>query len=82
MKKVTLTVDDDLVLAKVEAEAATSGRSLQEIVVEALEQWLADGELNQQERAEVDAALKDWEEHGGMEAHEFFDKLRKEEAGA
>ena len=82
MREITVALDDDGLYAKVEAEASSSGRSVQEILVEALRQWIADSEIDEEEREEIDAAQREWKEKGDIEAHEFFDSLKKEEGAA
>ncbi len=73
----TLTLEDDL-YAALEEEAYKVGRTVGEIVAEAASSWLADAELDEGERAEIDAARAEAAEVGGMEADEFFDQLLKE----
>ena len=82
MREVTLMLDDEGLLTKVEAEAALLGRSLEEVVMEALEEWLADARLDEQELVEIDSARREWTERGGVEAHQFFDRLRREKGSA
>jgi hypothetical protein len=72
LRQVTLELDDDALFTAVKTEAANSGRSLQEIVAEALTQWLADAEADEKEREQIDDASKEWRERGGIEAREFF----------
>ena len=73
----TLTLEDDL-YAAMEEEARRSGCTVGEIVSEAFSSWLADAELDEGERAEIDAARAEAAEVGGMEADEFFDQFLKE----
>ena len=68
----TLEFDDDALFTAVETEAANSGRSLHEIVIEALRQWLADAEADEQKRDQIDDARTEWQERGGINAREFF----------
>ena len=51
----TLTLEDDLYEA-LEEEAHRVGRTVGEIVAEAASSWLADVQLDEGERAEIDAA--------------------------
>ena len=78
MKEVTILLDDESLYNTLEAESAKSGRSVQEIVVEALEQWLVDAQLDEEEHTEIDAARKEWQKKGGIEAHEFFQGIDQE----
>lgn len=79
MREVTLILDDDALYKAIEAEAKSTGHTVQEIVVQALQQWRAESDID--ERAELAEARREWEETGGMEAHAFFDSLREEESG-
>ena len=80
MREVTLILDDDALYKAIEAEAKSTGHTVQEIVVQALQQWRADSESDIDECAELAEARREWEETGGMEAHAFFDSLREEES--
>ena len=73
----TLTLDDELYSA-LEEQAQAQGRSISDLAAEAIESWLYDDELDEEELAEIEAAERDWQENGGMEAGEFFRKVRKE----
>ena len=79
MKKLTIILNDDALYSALEDEAASSNRSVEEVAIEAIRLWKMDSELDLEERVEVEAAIKDWEKNGGMEAGEFFDTLRNEE---
>ena len=80
MKELTVVLDDDALTAAVEAEAVLSGRTVQDVMVEALKQWLADSDLDERERANIEEARCEHNELGGVEAREFFDDLRHHEA--
>ena len=73
----TLTLDDKLFLA-LEEEAVKTGRPVDELLTEAVEQWLLDAELDEGELTELEAADREWREKGGVEASEFFASVRKE----
>ena len=60
----TLTLDDRLYSA-LEEQAETTGRAIDELATEAIELWLAVGDLDEEELAEIEAAVRDWEENGG-----------------
>ena len=77
MKTLTLTLDDRLYSA-LEEQAETTGRAIDELAAEAIELWLVVGDLDEEELAEIEAAVRDWEENGGMEAEEFFRSVREE----
>ena len=72
-----LMMEDDLYEA-LEGEAHKVGCTVGELVAEAVSSWLADAELDERERAEIDAARAEAARMGGVEADEFFDQLLKE----
>ena len=78
MQEVSLLLEDDKLCAALEASAAKYGCSVQEIIKEAVKQWLIDTEMDELEMDEIKAASRDWWENGGTEAGEFFDGLEKE----
>ncbi len=80
MRELTFVVEDEELYSIIETEAKDSGRTIQEIIVEALRLWQVETEMDEEERREADEALRDWEKNGGMEASAFFDRLREEEA--
>ena len=73
----TLMLDDKLYMA-LEEEAVKAGRPVSELLTEAVEQWLSDAELDESELAEIEASDREWRENGGVEASEFFAKVRRE----
>ena len=79
MKKMTIILNDDALYSALEDEAASSNRSVEEVAIEAIDLWKTDSELDAEEHLEVEAAIKDWKQNGGMEAGAFFDSLRDEE---
>jgi predicted transcriptional regulator len=78
MKEVTVILDDENLYKALDAEAIKSDRSVQEIVLEAIEQWLMDAQLDEEERTEIEAARKEWRKKGGVESHEFFQRIDQE----
>ena len=64
----TLTLDDKLYSA-LEEYSEETGRPISDLAAEAIESWLL---------AEIEAAEREHQEKGGMEAGEFFRNLRKE----
>jgi hypothetical protein len=78
MKRITVLFEDEALYAAVKAEAARRNCSLNAVVTEALQEW-----LEAQEDAEllplIDAAQAEWEEKGGVEAGEFFRRLKAEQ---
>ena len=73
----TLTVDDAKYLA-LEKAARSSDRSVQEVVDEAIEAWLAEAEVDEAERAAIEEALAEAEEQGTVELEEFFARLHRD----
>ena len=80
MKKLTITVEDESLYKAMEEEAEFTGCTVEEIVIRALNFWKVETELDEEERRELEEERRDWQENGGMDAKEFFDSLRKEEA--
>ena len=76
----TFVLEDEELYSIIETEAKDSGRTIQEIIVEALHLWQVETEMDEEERREVEDASRDWEKNGGMEARAFFDSLREEES--
>lgn len=79
MRELTVVLDDEGLYTAIEAEAKTTGHTVQDVVIQALRQWRDDCELDAMERAELAEARREWKEEGGIEAHAFFDSLLKEE---
>ncbi len=73
----TLALDDRLYSA-LQEYADASGRPINELAAEAIESWLFDDEPDEAELVEIEAAEREYQEKGGMEAGEFFRALRKE----
>ena len=80
MKTITITLKDDDLRAAIESEAKIIGVIEEDMIIQALQFWLAETELDCEERRELEAAWREYEEVGGVEAREFFDGLRAEEA--
>ena len=80
MRELTFVLDDEALYSVIEAEARDSGRTIQDIVVEALRLWQVETEMDEEERREVEEASRDWEKNGGVEARAFFDSLREKES--
>ncbi len=79
MRELTFVLEDEELYSIIETEAKESGRTIQDILVEALHLWQVETEMDEEERREVEEASRDWEKNGGMEAR-AFDGLREEEA--
>ena len=80
MKRITITLEDDDLRSAIESEAAIAGSTEQDVIIQALQFWLVESELDEEEQRELEAARREYEEVGGVEAREFFDSLRAEEA--
>ena len=80
MKELTLILDDEALYSAIEGEANSTGHTVQDVIILALQQWLADTEMGVEEDVELQGARREWKEKGGIEAHEFFDLLRDEES--
>jgi len=70
----TMSVDDGLYGA-LEAAANRDGRSVQELLAEAIESWLADAAQDHADYAEIERARAEAAESGGVEFEAFFDEL-------
>ena len=80
MKRITITLDDDDLRSAIESEAQIAGSTERDVIIQALQFWLAETELDCEEQRELEEARREYEEVGGVEAREFFDSLRAEEA--
>ena len=67
-----MTVADDL-YAALETAAGRSGKSVQELVGEAIVSWLADAALDDAEHAEIEKARAEAAEQGGVDFEVFLD---------
>ena len=82
MKKITLLIEDEDLCNLIDEESESTGWSEEEVVLRALFFWRSEKELDEEEKRELEEALKDYRENGGMDAKEFFDSLREEENAA
>ncbi len=80
MRELTFVLEDEALYSIIETEARDSGRTIQDIIVEALRVWKVETELDEEEHARVEQACLEWEKNGGTDARTFFDELREEEA--
>ena len=77
MKKMTVVFDDDALYTTVKVEAARRNQPVKKLISQALREWLEaqeDAEL----LSEIEAARAEWQEKGGVEASEFFARLKAE----
>ena len=70
----TMTVEDSLYGA-LEAAADRNGRSVQELLNEAIESWLADATLDDADHSVIVRSRAEAAEQGGVEFEAFFDGL-------
>ena len=80
MKHITIALEDNDLCIAIESEAKDIGATEQDVIIQALQFWLAETELDCEEQRELEAARREYEEFGGVEAREFFDSLRVEGA--
>ena len=77
MKKMTVVFDDDALYTTVKVEAARRNQPVKKLISQALREWLEaqeDAEL----LSEIEATRAEWQEKGGIEASEFFGRLKAE----
>jgi hypothetical protein len=74
--KVTIDVDGELYTA-VKVEAARAGRSVREVVDEALTAWIERVE-DEEDLASADAAMEEYRRDGGISVEEFYAELAAE----
>ena len=72
----TMTVDEG-VYGALETIATNSGRSVQELVNEAITHWLTDAEADQADHAAIEKARAEAASQGGVEFEAFFDTLER-----
>ena len=75
--KVTFATDDEALYRAVKARAASDGRTVREVVEEALRQWLERGE-DAEDAAAAREALAEYEKDGGVAAADYFQHLASE----
>lgn len=69
-----MSVDEDLYGA-LEAAADRNGRTVQELVAEAVVAWLAEVAADEVDHAEIEQSRTEAAELGGVEFEEFFDEF-------
>ena len=75
----TMTVEDSLYGALV-AAADRNGRSVQELLSEAIESWLADAALDDADHSAIVRSRAEAADRGGVEFEAFFDGLAEDRA--
>jgi hypothetical protein len=76
MKRLTVALADDSLYAALEAEASRRKQPLNQVVAEALQDWLESLE-DAALLPSLASARAEWESEGGTEASEFFRDLRE-----
>lgn len=74
-KRMTVIFEDEALYTALKVEAARKGRHAKDIVAEALREWLEARE-DEELRAGLEEARREWEQQGGVEAGEFFLSLK------
>lgn len=79
MGVITVAIEDRKICAALEAEAQREGKSVEIVVLEALEEWLKTLAEEEEDIADSEATLKEYYQAGGVDAFEYFSK--RERAG-
>ena len=77
MRKMTVVFDDDALYTTVKVEAARRNQPVKKLVSQALREWL-EAQEDAKLLPEIEKARAEWQEKGGIEANEFFAKLKAE----
>ena len=74
-KRMTVIFEDEALYIALKVEAARKGRHAKDIVAEAVREWLEARE-DEELKAGLEEARREWERDGGVEAGDFFSDLR------
>lgn len=74
-RRMTVIFEDEALYTALKVEAARKGRHAKDIVAEAVREWLETRE-DEELRADLEEARREWESQGGVEASEFFRDLK------
>jgi hypothetical protein len=74
----TVVFDDEELYTNLKVEAARRHCPAKDLVAEALREWL-EAQEDFGLLPEIEAARAEWEEKGGIEAREFFQRLEEED---
>ena len=74
-KRMTVIFEDDALYTALKVEAARKGRHAKDIVAEAVSEWMEARE-DEDLRAGLGEARREWEGQGGVEASEVFRDLK------
>ena len=70
-RRMTLVFDDDQLYTALEVEAVRTGRDANDIVGEAIREWLESAE-DEELMTALEEARTEWRRDGGVEARAFF----------
>ena len=70
-KRMTVVFEDEGLYTALKIEAARKGQAAEDIVAQAVREWL-EAKEGEELRAELEEARREWEREGGREAREFF----------
>jgi len=71
MQQLVLTIEDEELLSRLQAEAEKRGKALPDLVLEALDWWIQTMEVDQ-DIADSKAVLEEYEPEGGVDAFDYF----------
>jgi len=74
-KRMTVVFDDEELYTALKVEAARQGRHAKDIVADAVREWLEARE-DEELRSELEEARAEWQRDGGVEATQFFRRLK------
>lgn len=77
VKRMTVLFEDEDLYTAVKIEAARRSQPLKELVTAALREWLEMQE-DAESRVGIESARAEWKDQGGIEAREFFDRLKQQ----
>lgn len=73
-KRMTVIFEDEELYTSLKVEAIRKGRHAKDIIAEAVREWLETKE-DEELKAGLEEARREWEGEGGVEANEFFRDL-------
>ena len=73
-KRMTVIFEDEGLYTALKVAAARNGRPAKDIVAQAVREWL-EAKEDEELRAELEEARREWEREGGRDASEFFAEM-------
>lgn len=73
-KRMTVIFEDEELYTSLKVAAVRKGRHAKDIIAEAVREWLETKE-DEELKAGLEEARREWEREGGVEANEFFHDL-------